>query len=76
VARVATRAALVTPLHRLRKTFISWGEFDAHRDEQEFHELMEIEQVDWTSLRQRLQERLIGEHLVAVSALFLELDTG
>jgi hypothetical protein len=65
---------LVTPMHRLRKGSVSWGEFDANGHEQGFHELVEIEDVDWNSPNRRLRERLVGE-FTAVSALFLELDT-
>jgi hypothetical protein len=65
----------VISLHRLRKATVSWGGFDPNGEEREFHELVEIEAVAWPSLHQRLEELLHGPHLVAVSALFLELDT-
>jgi hypothetical protein len=66
---------LISPLHRLRRAIVSWGEFDANGEEQDFHELEKIEDVDWQSLSCRLKVRLTSEHRPAVSTLFLELDT-
>ena len=69
----------VTPIvaqrHRLRSAVISWAEYDAEGNEQQFHELEDLEGVRWETLEPRIAEALASAHLVAVSSLFLSLDT-
>jgi hypothetical protein len=66
---------VVRPMHRLRKVVISWGEIDASGEEISFHELEELEQVQWETLESSVGEKVSSEHRVIVSALFLEMDT-
>ena len=68
-------APVVGPTHRLRKALISWGEVDASGAEIAFHELEELEDVQWETLESIVGKKVSSEHRVIVSALFLEMDT-
>jgi hypothetical protein len=61
--------------HRLRGAVISWAEYDAEGNEQQFHELEDLEDVRWETLEERLTEALHSQQRVAVSSLFLSMDT-
>jgi hypothetical protein len=61
--------------HRLRGAVISWAEYDAEGNEQQFHELEDVEDVQWDTLEERLTEALRSQQRVAVSSLFLSMDT-
>jgi hypothetical protein len=66
---------LVSPMHRLRKVVLSWGELDSAGEELAFHELEELVDGPWEDLKSRVAERVSSAQRVFVSALFLELDT-
>jgi hypothetical protein len=68
-------APLARSRHRLRSAVISWAEYDAKGNEQQFHELEDLEDVRWETLEERLTEALASERRVAVSSLFLSMDT-
>ena len=67
---------LLADLHRPRRMFISWGEYNARSEQIDAYEDVEVCVEDWDAIRRyinMLEEQT--ENVVGLMSLFIELDT-
>lgn len=73
---LSTLIPILAEIHRPRRISVSWGEHNEAGEEIAFHELEESDISSWDDVRTiiaRLPDR--SSHEVAVSTLFVDLDT-
>ncbi len=66
---------MLIEMHRPRRMFVSWAEYDEQGQEAGFHELEQVECTTWEGVKAELATLAAGSGMFAVSALFLMMDT-
>jgi hypothetical protein len=66
---------MLTEMHRPRRMFVSWAEYDEQGQEAGFHELEQVECQTWEGVKAELPMLAVANDMFAVSALFLLMDT-